>query len=175
ASSGTMNNVVAGGFDAAKNRPFTYYETLAGGAGGGPNRDGMSAVHTHMTNTLNTPVEMIETAYPMRVREYSIVEESGGNGVHRGGNGLRRTYEFLVPTQLTLVSERRRFQPWGVHGGDPGRSGANRLVRADGTQQPLTAKAMLAVEPGDRLVVETPGGGGWGAARTAPDTTGSTE
>ncbi len=168
ASSGTMNNVVAGGFDAAKNRPFTYYETLAGGAGGGPNRDGMSAVHTHMTNTLNTPVEMIETAYPMRVREYAVIEGSGGDGLHPGGNGLRRTYEFLVPTQLTVVSERRRFQPWGVRGGEPGRSGANLLVHADGREERLPAKAMLGVEAGDRLIVETPGGGGWGSASEAP-------
>jgi N-methylhydantoinase B len=163
ASSGTMNNVAAGGFDVAKGRAFTYYETLAGGAGGGPKHAGLDAVHTHMTNTLNTPVEMIETAYPMRIREYSVLEGSGGDGAHPGGEGLRRTYEFLVPTQLTLMSERRRLQPWGLQGGGPGRSGANRLVRAGGKEERLPAKAMLQVQPGDRLIVETPGGGGWGA------------
>jgi N-methylhydantoinase B len=167
ASSGTMNNVAAGGFDAAKARSFTYYETLAGGAGGGPHRDGLSAVHTHMTNTLNTPVEMIETAYPMRIREYAVLDGSRGDGKHPGGEGLRRTYEFLVPTQLTLMSERRRFAPWGLHGGMPGRSGSNTLLRRDGTRQALPAKATLQVQPGDRLVVETPGGGGWGAPASA--------
>jgi N-methylhydantoinase B len=164
ASSGTMNNVVAGGFDTRQNRPFTYYETLAGGAGGGPHRAGMSAVHTHMTNTLNTPVEMIETAYPMRIREYSVLEGSSGDGLHPGGEGLRRTYEFLVPTQLTLMSERRRLQPWGLRGGGPARTGANRLIRRDGAEEALPAKVTLQVEPGDQLVVETPGGGGWGAS-----------
>jgi N-methylhydantoinase B len=164
ASSGTMNNVVAGGFDSKHGRPFTYYETLAGGAGGGPYRAGLSAVHTHMTNTLNTPVEMIETAYPMRIREYSVLEGSSGDGLHPGGEGLRRIYEFLAPTQLTLMTERRRLQPWGLHGGSPGRSGANRVVRRDGTEEALPAKVTLQVEPGDQLVVETPGGGGWGAA-----------
>jgi N-methylhydantoinase B len=165
ASSGTMNNVVAGGFDMKQNRPFTYYETLAGGAGGGPHRAGLSAVHTHMTNTLNTPVEMIEIAYPMRIREYSVLEDSRGEGLHAGGEGLRRTYEFLAPTRLTLMTERRRLQPWGLRGGGAGRPGANRLVRRDGTEEALPAKVTLEVEPGDRLVVETPGGGGWGASR----------
>jgi N-methylhydantoinase B len=167
ASSGTMNNVVAGGFDPVKQRPFTYYETLAGGAGAGPQHAGLDAVHTHMTNTLNTPVETIEAAFPMRIAEYSVIEGSGGTGTHPGGNGLRRTYEFLTDASLTLVSERRTLQPWGANNGKPGRSGRNRLVRSDGTEVPLASKETLAVHPGDRLIVETPGGGGWGAARSS--------
>jgi N-methylhydantoinase B len=162
ASSGTMNNVAAGGFDLSRSRPFTYYETLAGGAGGGPRHAGMSAVHTHMTNTLNTPVETIESAFPMRIREYSVLEGSGGEGTHPGGDGLRRTYEFLVPAQMTLMSERRRLRPWGLQGGEPGRYGANLLTRRDGSRQALPSKATLQVQPGDCLTVETPGGGGWG-------------
>jgi N-methylhydantoinase B len=164
ASSGTMNNVVAGGFDPVKLRPFTYYETLAGGAGGGPQHAGLDAVHTHMTNTLNTPVETIEAAFPMRIAEYSVIEGSGGGGTHPGGSGLRRTYEFLTDASLTLVSERRTLQPWSANGGEPGHSGRNRLIRADGTEAPLASKETLEVHPGDKLVVETPGGGGWGAS-----------
>jgi N-methylhydantoinase B len=163
ASSGTMNNVAAGGFNATRSRSFTYYETLAGGAGGGPNRPGLSAVHTHMTNTLNTPVETIESAYPMRITEYAVIEGSGGNGVHAGGEGLRRTYEFLVATQVTLMTDRRRIPPWGLHGGNAGRKGANSLIRNDGRREALPAKASIHVKPGERLTIETPGGGGWGA------------
>lgn len=162
ASSGTMNNIMAGGHDAGKGRAFTYYETLAGGAGAGPSRPGLSAVHTHMTNTLNTPVEMIEAAYPLRIREYAIVPDSGGAGHHRGGDGLRRTYEFLTPTLVTLMTERRRFAPWGLQGGQPGRPGTNTLVKADGARKPLPAKATLQLEAGDMVIIETPGGGGWG-------------
>jgi N-methylhydantoinase B len=162
ASSGTMNNVAAGGYDLERDRPFTYYETLAGGAGAGPNRAGLSAVHTHMTNTMNTPIESIETAYPLRVTEYSIREGTGGRGRHQGGDGLQRTYEFLTPAQVTLMTERRETEPWGLNGGSPGSTGRNYLTRRTGEQIPLPSKANLSVEAGDRLTIETPGGGGWG-------------
>ena len=163
ASNGSMSNVVIGGFDVARDRPFTYYETLGGGAGGGPEGPGLSAVHSHMTNTLNTPIETIESAFPLRVTEYSIRRETRGEGTHPGGDGLRRSYQFLGPAKVTLMSERRRLRPWGLRGGLAGSAGANRLTRADGTILALPSKANLTVEAGDVLSVETAGGGGWGA------------
>jgi N-methylhydantoinase B len=162
ASSGSMNNVLIGGFDEIRNRRFTYYETLAGGAGGGPGAPGLSAVHTHMTNTLNTPVESIESTYPFRIAAYSIRAGSGGLGAHHGGDGLRRVYEFTSPAEVTLVTERRRYSPWGLQGGSPGATGRNLLVRVDGEQLELPSKTTFRVEAGDRVIVETPGGGGWG-------------
>ncbi|HZU75478.1 MAG TPA: hydantoinase B/oxoprolinase family protein, partial [Dehalococcoidia bacterium] len=162
ASSGTMNNLTVGGWDAARGRFFTYYETIAGGAGGGPQRPGLSGVHTHMTNTLNTPVEAHELAYPFRVREYALRPGTGGAGLHRGGDGVRRVYEFLSPVTCTLMSDRRRFAPYGLQGGGAGAVGGNTLLRADGSELSLPGKITFHAGPGDRLVVETPGGGGWG-------------
>jgi N-methylhydantoinase B len=164
ASCGSMNNLTIGGWDEARQRPFTYYETIAGGAGGGPIRPGLSGVHTHMTNTLNTPVEALELAYPFRVREYSIRTESGGAGLHSGGDGVRRVYEFLSSATCTLMTERRRFAPYGLRGGGDGGTGRNVLLQAGGAALELPGKVTFRVQPGDRLVVETPGGGGWGAA-----------
>ena len=163
ASNGSMNNVLIGGYDSARSRRFTYYETLAGGAGGGPDHAGLSAVHSHMTNTLNTPVEAIEATYPFRVAEYKIRASSGGKGSHRGGDGLRRVYEFLEPAEVTLVTERRTYAPWGLQGGTPAALGRNELIKRGGESVGLPAKASFAVQPGDAVVVETPGGGGWGA------------
>jgi N-methylhydantoinase B len=165
ASNGSMNNVLIGGFDRVKGRPFTYYETLGGGAGGGPVRPGLSAVHTHMTNTLNTPIEAIEATYPFRIVGYSIRGGSGGDGQHRGGDGLRRIYEFLEPAEVTLMTERRKHAPWGLAGGSPGETGKNVLLRRNGERVELPAKATFAVEAGDSVVVDTPGGGGWGRSR----------
>jgi N-methylhydantoinase B len=164
ASCGSMNNVVIGGFDPLRNRPFTYYETLGGGAGGGPSGPGLSGVHTHMTNTLNTPIETIESTFPLRVTEYTLRRDSGGDGLHAGGDGLRRSYTFLAPAEVTLMTERRRLQPWGLQGGDAGATGANSLQPEDGALLPLPAKQTFTARPGDVLTVETPGGGGWGAA-----------
>jgi N-methylhydantoinase B len=164
ASSGTMNNVTIGGFDDERVRPFAYYETLAGGAGAGPQRAGLDAVHTHMTNTLNTPVEALEMAYPFRVHEYAVRAGSGGAGLHRGGAGLVRSYEFLVDARVTLMTERRRLAPWGANGGGDGERGRNSVVRADGREEALAGKGPLRVIAGDILRIETPGGGGWGAA-----------
>ncbi len=165
ASSGTMNNITVGGFDDERGRPFAYYETLAGGAGAGPWREGLSAVHTHMTNTLNTPLESLEMTYPFRVREYSLRDGSGGAGAHPGGEGLVREYEFLSPAEVTLMTERRSRRPWGLAGGGSGASGRNQLRRGGATAEELPGKARILVEAGDVLRVETPGGGGWGAER----------
>ncbi len=161
ASQGTMNNVTLGGLDPRKDRPFAYYETLAGGAGASPGGDGESAVHTHMTNTLNTPVEALEFAYPFLVREYSIRRGSGGRGERRGGDGLVREIELLAPAEATVISERRARGPYGLNGGEPGAPGRNILIR-DGRAEALGGKFSRQLEAGDILRVETPGGGGWG-------------
>jgi N-methylhydantoinase B len=180
ASAGTMNNVTIGGWDPERERPFAYYETLAGGAGAGPIREGLSAVHTHMTNTMNTPVEALEQSYPFRVREYSIRRSTGGAGLRRGGDGLAREYEFVTPAEVTIVGERRRRAPYGARGGGPGLPGKDTLFRQvesrasvrpaasarapRGRRRPrtLASKTTLLLEAGDRLRIETPGGGGWG-------------
>ncbi|MCX6022026.1 MAG: hydantoinase B/oxoprolinase family protein, partial [Chloroflexi bacterium] len=163
ASQGSMNNVTIGGYDPERGRPFAYYETIAGGAGAGPNGDGLSAVHTHMTNTLNTPAEALEFAYPFGVGAYSARDGSGGAGLHRGGDGIRRVYTFSTPAQVTIISERRRIAPYGLAGGSPGALGRNVLHRADGAAEELPSKISLAVQPGDQVEILTPGGGGWGA------------
>jgi N-methylhydantoinase B len=157
AGQGTMNNVAMG--NHVSNRPWDYYETIGGGMGAHLGGNGMSAVQSHMTNTLNTPVEAIEMHYPVRIREYSIRTGSGGAGRHRGGDGLVREYEFLEPTEVTLLSERRRHAPWPLSGGRPGAVGRNSL---DG--RPLPAKCNITLEPGQVLRIESPGGGGFGSA-----------
>ena len=162
ASSGTMNNITIGGYDSARDRPYAYYETIAGGAGGGPLRAGRSAVHTHMTNTLNTPIEALPLAYPFTVERYEIREGTGGEGAHRGGDGVIREYLFHDTATVTLVTERRRFAPWGLAGGGDGALGRNTLQRAGGDVEELAARVQVDVGPGDRLRIETPGGGGWG-------------
>jgi N-methylhydantoinase B len=116
-----------------------------------------------MTNTRNTPVEALERDLPVRILEYGLRDGAGGAGRHTGGAGIRRTFEFLAPATVTLNSERRRYAPYGLRGGQPGQTGANRLI-ADGVETELGAKSMVRVQPGDRLMVETPGGGGWGQA-----------
>ena len=164
ASQGTMNNVTVGGDDPRTGMPFAYYETLAGGAGGGPDGPGGSAVHTHMTNTMNTPIEALEYAYPFRVTEYRVRRGSGGGGANPGGDGLVRSVEFLGRAVATVLSERRSRGPWGMNGGGVGMTGRNRVRRAGpGTVEELPAAASIVVGPGDVLTVETPGGGGWGA------------
>jgi N-methylhydantoinase B len=162
ASAGTMSNVALGATGGAA--PFAYYETLAGGAGAGPDGPGASAIHTHMTNTMNTPVEAIEAYYPLRVRRYALRPRSGGAGRYRGGTGVVREIEFLVRTQVTVLGDRRRLGPWGLRGGGPGAPGRDYLVR-DGRARRIPAKTTFTAEPGDRLRVETPGGGGFGRAR----------
>ena len=159
-----MNNLTIGGQDEERDAPFAYYETVGGGAGAGPQGDGLSGVHVHMTNTLNTPVEALEYAYPFRVRRYALRRGSGGAGQHQGGDGLVREIEFLCPVVITILSERRRAAPYGLHGGEPGARGRNLLLH-DGKEQELPGKVELVVEPGDVLSLRTPGGGGWGPAR----------
>lgn len=163
ASQGTMNNVTIGGFDRARGRPYAYYETIAGGAGGGPLHAGRSGVHTHMTNTLNTPIEALPLAYPFTVERYELRDGSGGAGAHPGGDGVVREYRFHDAATVTLVTERRASGPWGLAGGGAGAAGRNTLLRPDGSTVDLGARAEVSVQVGDRVRIETPGGGGWGA------------
>lgn len=162
ASQGTMNNLTFGGTDPTTGEPFAYYETLGGGTGGGPARSGESGVHSHMSNTLNTPIEALEYALPILVTRYCLRRGSGGTGKHEGGDGLRRDIQFLCPVHVTLLSERRRYAPYGLAGGRPGRAGRNVVVHANGTEQDLPGKATLDLEAKDILSLRTPGGGGWG-------------
>jgi N-methylhydantoinase B len=162
ASQGTMNNVTIGGWEPGKNRPFTYYETIGGGMGARPDSDGPSAVHSHMTNTLNTPAEALEYAYPLRVLKYEIRRGSGGAGQHRGGDGIRRDVQLLVDAKVTLLTERRRRSPYGLAGGRAGSSGVNQLIRG-GESQNLPGKGLFMLQAGDILSIQTPGGGGFGA------------
>ena len=161
ASSGTMNNIAAGGVDPATHAPWAYYETMGGGLGGGPEGPGLSAVQSHMTNTLNTPAEALELAYPLRVLENRVRRGSGGRGGARGGDGLVRSLEFLAPATVTLLTDRRRGRPWGAAGGAAGKPGRNTLERG-GRRSGLPGKTVFRVEAGDVVRVQTPGGGGWG-------------
>jgi N-methylhydantoinase B len=161
ASSGTMNNLSVGGWDPRHGKAFAYYETIAGGSGASPEGPGATAIHTHMTNSWNTPIEAFEHAYPMRIRSYGIRRGSGGAGKHRGGDGIVRAIEFLASAEVTILSDRRVRGPWGLQGGGPGAVGRNVLIR-DGAELELAAKIRLDVKAGDVLRIETPGGGGWG-------------
>ena len=163
ASQGTMNNVTFGGTNPVTRAPFAYYETAGGGMGGRNGLAGLSGVHTHMSNTRNTPVEALEQALPLRVVTYALRQGSGGAGEFPGGEGLVREYEVLAETNVTLLTERRASQPYGAQGGSPGGSGRNTVTRADGAVELLPSKARLELRPGDRLRLETPGGGGYGA------------
>jgi len=162
ASQGTMNNLTIGGYDPIRRREFAYYETVGGGIGAGPQGDGLSGMHSHMSNTRNTPIEALEYAFPFRVRAYALRRGSGGQGLYRGGDGLRRDIEFLSSATVTILSERRRLEPYGLNGGEPGQRGRNILLR-DGTEKELPGKATLSVRAGDVLSLRTPGGGGWGS------------
>ncbi|HKG23957.1 MAG TPA: hydantoinase B/oxoprolinase family protein, partial [Blastocatellia bacterium] len=168
ASQGTMNNLTIGGIDRRTNRPFAYYETIAGGMGARPGLDGLSAVHTHMTNSLNTPSEAMEYAYPMRVREYSIRRASGGKGEFRGGDGVVRELELLTDARVTLLSDRRKTRPYGLSGGEPGAPGRAWLASGK-TRRALAGKESAQVNSGDRIRIETPGGGGYGASRDSTE------
>lgn len=156
ASQGTMNNILVG------NDSFAYYETVAGGQGGRPGAAGQSGIHTGMTNTRNTPIESLEGHYPLRVTRYTLRQGSGGSGRFPGGEGVEREIEFLAPSVLSLMGERRRRGPWGLAGGGPGATGEDWLLRQRGGKERLPGKVTIDVEPGDRLLVRTPGGGGWG-------------
>ncbi len=163
ASCGSMNNIAVGG--EGPDGGYAYYETIGGGMGGRPGGPGLSAVHTHMTNTLNTPIEALEQSYPFMVEEYAIRRGSGGKGRHRGGDGMVRRYRFLAPAQVSIMAERRRLAPYGVAGGAPGKRGYDIAVR-QGRRERLRGKATFSVGPGDLVEIRTPGGGGWGAPLT---------
>src|SRR5205814_973105 len=159
ASSGTMNNLTIGGLDPRTGTQFAYYETIAGGAGARSTGDGLSGVHTHMTNSLNTPAEALEYSYPLRVTRYSLRRGSGGKGRHDGGDGIVREIEMLADADVTLLAERRRFAPYGLEGGRPGAPGRTFLVRADGSRQLLSGKFSRRLRAGERIRIETPGAG----------------
>jgi len=162
AASGTMNNLTIGGIDSRTNEPFAYYETIAGGMGGRPSKTGVSGVHTHMTNSLNTPTEALEYAYPLRVRKYSLRPDSGGEGKYRGGDGIIREVEVLADAEVTLLADRRERGPYGLAGGKDGAPGKAVVIREDGSSQELPGKFNVRLRKGERIRIETPGGGGWG-------------
>jgi N-methylhydantoinase B len=155
ASSGTMNNLSFGGGG------FAYYETIAGGMGASAHADGASAIHTHMTNSWNTPIEAFEHQFPLRIAGYRVRRGSGGAGRHRGGDGIVREFEFLTDAEVTLLSDRRQRGPWGLAGGSSGKPGRNTLLRGNRSRN-LPGKLRFDAQPGDLLRIETPGGGGWG-------------
>jgi 5-oxoprolinase (ATP-hydrolysing) len=158
AAQGTMNNFTFG------NARHQYYETLCGGAGAGPTFDGASAVHTHMTNSRLTDPEVLEQRFPVRVRRFAVRRGSGGHGAHHGGDGIVRDIEFLEPMQASILANRRRVPPFGLHGGEPGQCGRNYVARASGRIDRLPATATVELAAGDRFVIETPGGGGYGTS-----------
>jgi N-methylhydantoinase B len=162
AASGTMNNLTIGGFDPRTGKPFAYYETIAGGMGARPTKPGVSGVHTHMTNSLNTPAEALEFAYPLRVRRYSLRPESGGTGEHGGGDGIIREIEVLTDCEVTLLAERRPHRPWGLAGGNPGAPGRASVIRNSGAIEEMPGKFSTRLQAGERIRIESPGGGGWG-------------
>ena len=162
ASQGTMNNLTIGGIDPRTGLEFSYYETVAGGMGARPTLDGMSATHTHMTNSLNTPAEALEYSYPLRVREYRIRKGSGGKGKHKGGDGAVREIEVLGRALMSLLSDRRKRAPYGLQGGDDGERGRAFIVRSDGSKEQLASKGSWELQAGDRVRIETPSGGGFG-------------
>ncbi len=181
ASSGTMNNLTIGGMDTRNGEtlPFAYYETIAGGSGATPIHDGVSGVHTHMTNSLNTPAEALEYSYPFRVTKYALrcaapghatllrqSDSSAGEGKHRGGDGIVRELELLTDATATLLSDRRKTRPYGLAGGSDGAPGRTAIVRSDGSSEVLPSKCSVRLRRGERIRVETPGGGGWGPPAT---------
>jgi N-methylhydantoinase B len=167
AASGTMNNLTIGGIDlrmgdSGNGEPFAYYETIAGGMGARPTKDGVSGVHTHMTNSLNTPAEALEYAYPIRLRQYSLRSKSGGAGLHTGGDGIVREIEVLTDAQVTLLADRRSRGPYGLAGGADGTPGRTLIVRRDGSEERIPGKTSVRLRSGERVRIESPGGGGWG-------------
>ncbi|MHC5051983.1 MAG: hydantoinase B/oxoprolinase family protein, partial [Planctomycetota bacterium] len=157
ASQGTMNNLTVGGAG------FTYYETIAGGAGAGPTGPGAAAIQTHMTNTRNTPIEALENSAPMVVRRLQVARGTGGTGAHPGGDGVLKEIEFLAPGVVHLLADRRTRGPYGLEGGGAGACGKDEVVRG-GAAEPIAGRTRLEMAPGDRLRIRTPGGGGYGAA-----------
>lgn len=164
ASQGTMNNLTFGGKQPDSQQPFAYYETIGGGAGANSQSAGGSGLHVHMSNTLNTPVEALEYSFPLRVEQYSLRADSGGDGLHRGGEGLIRAIRFLAPVTATVTSERRKRGAYGLQGGQDGQPGRNCLVQGE-TVTELPGKFTYQINTDDILQIETPGGGGWGNSK----------
>jgi N-methylhydantoinase B len=162
ASHGSMTNVMLGGIHPETHRPWAFYETIGGGSGGRKGLDGVDGVHVNMTNTLNTPIEVIERYYPLRFVAYRFRPDSGGTGRWRGGCGIERSWIATAPMRFTIVGERGEIPPWGLFGGGPGSPSRYLVVRADGTEEPLGSKAEVSLNPGDRVVLMTAGGGGYG-------------
>ncbi|MGE0405678.1 MAG: hydantoinase B/oxoprolinase family protein [Candidatus Korobacteraceae bacterium] len=162
AASGTMNNLTIGGIDPRTGEPFAYYETVAGGMGARPGKHGVSGVHTHMTNSLNTPAEALEYAYPLRITRYGLRRESGGDGQFHGGNGIVREIELLADSEVTILADRRTRGPYGLNGGESGVPGKTLVVRRNGSEELLASKASVRLAAGERVRIESPGGGGWG-------------
>jgi N-methylhydantoinase B len=162
AASGTMNNLTIGGIDPRSREPFAYYETIAGGMGARPTKDGVSGVHTHMTNSLNTPAEALEYAYPIRLRQYCLRSTSGGKGLHIGGDGIVREIEVLTDAQVTLLADRRSRGPYGLAGGADAAPGRTTIIRRDGSEEDIPGKTSVRLRSGERVRIESPGGGGWG-------------
>ncbi len=161
-SSGTMNNLTLGGVDPRTGEAFAYYETIAGGFGARPTKDGVSGIHTHMTNSLNTPAEALEHAYPFRVTEYSLRRGSGGAGRHRGGDGIVRELQVATGSEVTVLADRRTQGPRGLAGARDGRRGKTEIIRRGGRRETLPGKTSVRLHPGERVRIESPGGGGWG-------------
>jgi len=175
AAAGTMNNLTIGGLDMRGDlrekdlrsaEPFAYYETVAGGMGARPTKDGVSGVHTHMTNSLNTPAEALENAYPVRLRQYSLRANSGGDGRQRGGDGIVREIEVLSDAQVTMLADRRSRGPYGLGGGGDGAPGRTVVIRQDGSEEEVAGKTSVRLRAGERVRIESPGGGGWGKANS---------
>ncbi len=168
ACQGTMNNVTIGGTNPANGRYFTYYETIAGGFGGRYGKDGIDGIHSHMTNTLNTPVEALETSFPLRVRRYELAAGSGGRGKFRGGLGIRRDTEILSDQAIiSVLGDRQKIPPWGFQGGTPGAPGQYSILRKTGHVESLGSKCTVSAGNGDILSIRTPGGGGYGRPKDA--------
>ncbi|MEM1610084.1 MAG: hydantoinase B/oxoprolinase family protein [Sulfolobales archaeon] len=165
AGSGTMMNVMIGGEDPVTGY-WAYYETIGGGTGGRPGKDGVSGVHVNMTNTMNTPIEIAERAYPIIYTAYKIREGSGGRGRFRGGDGIIRSFRVLRPARLSIMSERVKRAPWGLYGGEPGKPGKIVIRKRDGRELVMPSKFSIELEEGDEVIIETPGGGGWGSPKT---------
>jgi N-methylhydantoinase B len=161
ASQGTMNNLSIGGFDKSKGKSFTYYETIGGGTGASKYSNGESGIHSHMTNTMNTPIEAIEFEYPLRVIKYRIRRDSGGKGKNNGGDGIIREIKVLCSTETTILSERRTFKPYGLNGGSSGNAGINKIMSGDEVRK-IPGKFHQFLEKYDIIHIETPGGGGYG-------------
>lgn len=163
ASNGSMNNVILGGFDPERKKQWAYYETIGGGSGGRPGKDGVDGIHCNMTNTMNTPIEAIEQYYPLLFQQYEFREGTYGAGKWCGGCGIKRSWTLLAPSvYVTVMGERTEIPPWGLAGGQPGAPGAYWVLRKDGRKEILNSKAMVTLKKGDTLVIETPGGGGYG-------------